>query len=145
MQKTDAKNAKSLLRQLAALKDMDTEELKARWREVYGQDAPGCNKQYLQRQLAFRIQELHYNRTVAEDVQEKIEVITDKPRKKPNAAGFIPGTRLEREWKGRQVTAIARPNGFEVDGQLFKSLSAAAKYVTGSVWNGKIFWGVKSS
>ena len=144
MNKTETKNAKSILRQLAALKDMDTEELKARWLEVYGEPAPGCSKQYLQRQLAFRIQELHYNRTVTEEVQEKIEKITEQPRKKPNAAGFIPGTRLERQWKGRLVTAIARPDGFEVDGQFFKSPSAAAKYVTGSVWNGKIFWGVKS-
>lgn len=143
MNKKNTPGDRTLLCQLAALKDMDTEELRTLWLELYNRKAPDCTRQYLQRQLAFRIQEKHYNRSVSSEVEEKIQEVSDKPRKKPNAAGVIPGTRFERMWQGRHVSAIARANGIEVDGQLFASLSAAAKYVTGTVWNGKVFWGLK--
>lgn len=143
MNKIKAPGDRTLLCRLAALKDMETDELRALWLELYDRKAPDCPRQYLQRQLAFRIQEKHYNRSVSNAVEEKIQEVADKPKKKPNAAGVIPGTRFERTWQGRQVSAIARANGIEVDGQLFASLSAAAKYVTGTVWNGKVFWGLK--
>lgn len=141
--KSNARGDRTLLARLAALNDMELDELNALWLELYGRKAPECTKQYLRRQLAFRTQELHYNRSVPEEVQQKIQDAADKPRKKPNAAGVIPGTRFERQWKGETVTAIARADGIEVNGQLFSSLSAAAKHVTGSVWNGKKFWGLK--
>ena len=38
---------------------------------------------------------------------------------------------------------IIRPNGVEFEGQLYRSLTAVAKKITGTHWNGKIFFGVK--
>ena len=53
------------------------------------------------------------------------------------------GTRLIREWQGvrHQVTVLAK--GFEYAGTEYRSLSAIARKITGTAWNGLIFFGVK--
>lgn len=56
----------------------------------------------------------------------------------------IPGTVLAREYRGRLIEVTVLPKGFELDGQVYRSLSAAAKAVTGSHWNGLLFFGLKN-
>ncbi len=51
-----------------------------------------------------------------------------------------PGTYLEREYKGRRVIVKVLVNGFEFDGQIYRSLSAIASEVTGTKWNGFLFF-----
>jgi hypothetical protein len=57
-------------------------------------------------------------------------------------AGLAPGTVLRREWKGRTILATVHPEGFEHDGAIYRSLSALAKAVTGTKWNGHLFFGL---
>ena len=65
----------------------------------------------------------------------------DRRRSKPG--GVAPGTVLVREWRGTTVRATALPDGgFECDGVTYRSLSAIAKVVTGSHWNGRLFFGL---
>jgi len=52
------------------------------------------------------------------------------------------GTVLTRKYRGRQVEAKVLANGFEYEGQVYRSLSAVAKAVTGSHWNGHLFFGL---
>ena len=54
----------------------------------------------------------------------------------------LPGTVLTRKYRGRQVEAKVLPDGFEYEGQVYRSLSAVAKAVTGSHWNGHLFFGL---
>ena len=53
------------------------------------------------------------------------------------------GTKLIREWQGgrHQVTVLEK--GFEYEGSEYRSLSAIARKITGTAWNGLIFFGVK--
>ena len=53
-----------------------------------------------------------------------------------------PGTRLVREWNGRIHTAETLDNGFEWNGQTFRSLSAVAHAITGAKWSGPRFFGL---
>ena len=53
------------------------------------------------------------------------------------------GTTLVRQWKGTEVRATKVEDGWECDGVVHRSLSAVAKAVTGSHWNGKLFFGLK--
>ena len=46
-------------------------------------------------------------------------------------------------WKGKVCVVVATAEGFEYNGQLYKSLSGAAFAITGTQWNGKKFFGVK--
>ncbi len=52
----------------------------------------------------------------------------------------MPGTVLVREWKGREVRVTVLPDGFEYEGRLYDSLSPIAREVTGTRWNGFVFF-----
>jgi hypothetical protein len=51
-----------------------------------------------------------------------------------------PGTILTRTYKGARLQVRVLPAGFEYDGQVYKSLSAVAKAITGSHCNGFLFF-----
>ena len=55
---------------------------------------------------------------------------------------FIPGTVLTRTYRGTHVAVTVLADGFEYAGQTYRSLSAIAKAVTGSHWNGYLFFGL---
>ena len=54
----------------------------------------------------------------------------------------LPGTILRRQYRGRVVQVTVLREGFEYEGEVYRSLSAVAKAVTGSHWNGLLFWGL---
>lgn len=57
----------------------------------------------------------------------------------------MPGTVLARQYKGRTITVTVLEDGFEYAGEVFRTLSAVAKAVTGSHWNGYHFFGLKGA
>lgn len=57
----------------------------------------------------------------------------------------IVGTRLIREWQGVEHTVTVTLDGFEWQGRPYQSLSAIARAVTGSRWNGWVFFGLKDN
>jgi len=54
----------------------------------------------------------------------------------------MPGAMLARKFKGRTYQVTVLPVGFEMDGQVYKSLTAVAYAITGSHWNGYLFFGL---
>ncbi|MEV5033983.1 DUF2924 domain-containing protein [Sphingobium sp. LMC3-1-1.1] len=52
------------------------------------------------------------------------------------------GTRLVRDWHGTGHTVIVLDEGFEYNGQRWRSLTAVAKAITGTHWNGNRFFGL---
>ena len=56
-----------------------------------------------------------------------------------------PGTRLVRVWKGKKYCVLIRPSGYEYDGVVYSSLSKIANEITGSKWNGWLFFGLKEA
>jgi hypothetical protein len=54
----------------------------------------------------------------------------------------MPGAILSRDYKGQRISVDVRENGFEYDGKLYKSLSSIAYKVTGTKWNGFLFFGL---
>ena len=57
----------------------------------------------------------------------------------------IAGTRLIREWQGVEHTVTVLDDGYEYQGRPYKSLSAIARAITGTRWNGWVFFGVRRS
>jgi hypothetical protein len=135
---------------LAALKTMKTPELKAKWRELFDSEPPPFNRRYLESRLAYRIQELAYGGLKPETVKrlERLgEELDGGDRKKSRVrADFKPiaGTRLIREWQGIGHVVTVTAEGFEWQGRPYKSLSAIARAITGTRWNGWVFFGLKS-
>ena len=56
----------------------------------------------------------------------------------------ITGTRLLREWQGVEQIVTVTADGFEWQGRPYKSLSAIARAITGTRWNGWTFFGLKN-
>jgi hypothetical protein len=56
----------------------------------------------------------------------------------------VAGTQLVREWQGFEHRVTATDAGFLHEGQPYKSLSAIARAITGTRWNGWVFFGLKS-
>lgn len=57
---------------------------------------------------------------------------------------LAPDTKLIRQWQNASYQVTVVGNGFEYDGKTYRSLSATAKDITGTNWNGRVFFGVKS-
>ena len=142
----------SVLRQLATLKTMPMDQLRERWRDLYGGEPPGYKRQFLIKRLAYRIQELFYGglpeaaktrlRQVAQDgpVARVDRRVSGNSR---SQVDILPGTRFVRIWKDCRYEVLAHENGFEYDGRMFRSLSAVAREITGTRWNGRLFFGLK--
>ena len=56
----------------------------------------------------------------------------------------IAGTRLIREYQGVEHTVTVMADGYEWQGRPYKSLSAIARHITGTRWNGLLFFGLRS-
>ena len=136
---------------LAALKTTSTPDLKQQWRDLFDSEPPPFNRRYLESRLAYRIQELAYGGLKPETVRrlealgEQIDGRGREKRKKPAANDRpIAGTRLIREWQGVEHTVTVTQYGYDWLGRPYKSLSAVARAITGTRWNGWTFFGLKS-
>jgi hypothetical protein len=141
----------SVLAQLAALKGLPTQDLKRRWRELFDTEPPPYNRRFLQTRLAYRVQELAFGGLGPETV-ERLEAIAEdldggdptKRRRRPAEDRPIAGTRLIREWQGIEHCVTVLDDGYEYQGRPYRSLSAIARAITGTRWNGLVFFGLKN-
>jgi hypothetical protein len=140
----------TVLARVAALKTTQTTDLKQQWRELFGTDPPPYNRRFLESRLAYRIQEFAYGGLKPETI-ERLEAIAEDldggdpaRRRRPAKDRPIAGTRLIREWQGVEHCVTVREDDFEYQGRPYKSLSAVARAITGTRWNGWIFFGLKN-
>jgi hypothetical protein len=139
----------SVLGQIGALKSMPVSGLKARWRELFDAEPPPYNRRFLESRLAYRIQELAFGGLKPETVERLAalaEGLHGKGIKRARSAQERPiaGTRLVREWQGVEHSVTVRDDGYEYRSRPYKSLSAIARLITGTRWNGWIFFGLKN-
>src|SRR6266545_7264798 len=139
----------SVLAQLAALKGLPTPDLKRRGRELFDTEPP-YNRRFLESRLAYRIQELAYGGLKPETVERLAALAEDldggdpAKRRRPAKDRPIAGTRLIREWQGVEHCVTVRDEDYEYQGRPYRSLSAVARAVTGTRWNGWVFFGLKN-
>jgi len=143
---------RTVLAQLAALKRMDVRALNEQWRTLMGTEPPDCRPSVLQRRLALRVQELVWGSS-SEDGKHRIEnrrvelglndaALIQGRAGKARRDDPVVGTRLAREWNGARHEVTVTADGFEYKGRRYKSLSAIAKSITGTHWNGRAFFGL---
>jgi hypothetical protein len=141
----------SILSQLTALKSASAPVLKARWRELFDTEPPAYNRRFLERRLAYRIQELAYgglSRETTERLKAMAKQYADQKladRKARPLLRPVAGTKLIREWEGIEHCVTVRHDDFEYLGRPYKSLSSVARQITGTKWNGWVFFGLKNS
>ncbi|MBF0339873.1 MAG: DUF2924 domain-containing protein [Magnetococcales bacterium] len=138
----------SLIKQVAALPGMSIVDLKKMWTDLHKTEAPPYNRVFLVKRLAYRLQEISLG-GLSEETEKRLErmaaeeEIPPQERKRPPGEKLLPGTQLIREWKGAEHRCKVLEDGFEYQGRKFGSLSAVANFITGSRWNGLVFFALK--
>lgn len=140
-----------VLRQLSSLGVAPTADLKVLWRTLFGTDPPAFSRAYLQSRLAYRIQELAYG-GLKEEMVARLEALGERLdggnsvlRRVRADERPIAGTRLVREYQRVEHVVTVLQDGFEYEGRPYRSLSAIARHITGTRWNGWVFFGLRST
>ena len=155
----------SIAVQIRDLRQMTVAQLQEKHLELYGAETRSRHKDQLFKRLAWRIQELEYGGLSERAKRRALEIANDldariHPPRRSNASAEAahevlpvrtgqsgpqpsPGTILTREYRGEvhQVTVLEQ--GCEYNGKVYRSLSGIAKEITGTQWNGKVFFGLK--
>jgi hypothetical protein len=157
----------SVTAQIQALRGMKVAELRVRWRELFGEDSRSCNRDFLWRRLAWRVQELAYGglseraKARLAELSKQVDLRFLPPRgwrealeatmaARPAVASLPirdtrlpkPGTVLSRPYRGHDIRVTVLEKSFEWQGRPYGSLSAIAREVTGQRWNGMLFFGL---
>jgi len=154
--------------EIRRLRDTGVAELQRRYREVFNEEPRSRHRGFLWKRIAWRLQALSEGDLSERARQRATELANDAdirlraPREMieqyapPSALTVstqlphnldprlpMPGTLLKREFRGRQVSVMVLEDGFEWQGKVYKTLSAAAKSITGTQWNGYDFFGLR--
>jgi len=140
----------TVLTRIAALKTLPIPQLKQQWRDLFESEPPAFNRRFLEHRLAYRIQELTYGglkpSTLARlrELAEELDGGDPANRRRHHQDRPLAGTRLIREWQSVDHCVTVRDDGYEYQGCPYKSLSAVARAITGTRWNGWLFFGLKN-
>ena len=137
-----------VLAQIAALAKASLPDLKAQYRDLFGVEAPVTNRSFLERRIAYRLQELAYGGlsqatqapTGGLSPDRRQRLFAPQPDKTDRP---LAGTRLLRVWNGVEHSVTVLQTGFEYRGRPFASLSAIAREITKTSWNGPAFFGLR--
>jgi hypothetical protein len=144
-----------------ALHALSMPELRERFAECYGYKTTSRQKRHLVNRILWAVQRDAFG-DISDAARNKALAISDDrdvrerfPRHRPVPDGnptltvayrpkeeLLPGTVLRRSYQGTDVRVLVLESGFEWKGRHFKSLSAVARAVTGTRWNGRLFFGL---
>jgi len=156
---------KKTMDELQRLHAMTVTELKQKYAEVFGEVTRSNNKTHLRRKITWRLQSLDEGglseraRKRAEELANDADLRVRAPKSretttnitmnesltfqnKTKSPDLFPGMTLKRVYKGQTLLVTVTPDGFLFNNKVYRSLSAIAKEVTGSLWNGRLFFGL---
>ncbi len=127
------------------LGQMDRAALRVAWAEAFG-DAPPhfLSMIFMRKALIWDLQCRAFGGLNAEVKRALKSAAGGKQVRTPTHA-IKPGTQLVREWNGRRYQVEVLDNGYVMNGERFKSLSAIALQITGTTWSGPRFFGLNRS
>lgn len=150
----------AVAKELKALEGLTLTQLREKHVALFGAESRTKNKAFLKKKLAWRIQELAEGGLTA-PTMASIKVLAPKeiptraerkirPKKVVPAAPVVTrdprlpeaGTLLQRIHDGATHEVEVLESGFRYRGKLHKSLSAIASLITGTAWNGFLFFGL---
>jgi hypothetical protein len=159
-QEGDAAVKPALRMEIESLGKVKTKELKARYRDLFGEESPSSNRSHLFRRITWRLQA-----NAEGDLSERVrgrasELANDADlrlraprtfwremeahREVQNRDSRLPpaGTVLERFYRGQPIRVTVLETEFRYQEKQYGSLSAIAHRVTGTRWNGFHFFGL---
>jgi hypothetical protein len=145
--------APSLQAEIAHLRGLDLDGLRARWKGLYRREA----RSHVPRHLLFGVLAYRLQADRLGDLDPAVRKLLDQSvGSEPRAvvAGRLskfdlqrttltPGTMLVRQWNGRPQRVMVMAEGFGWNGKVYDSLSKVAFAITGTRWNGPRFFGLR--
>ena len=155
----------NVARQIQQLSRLTIADLKVRYRELFGEESRVTHKQFLIRRIAWQLQ-ANVQGGLTERARRRIEEIAKGVEPSSVSAGGPqapsipirlvqphpdamrdsrlppPGALLRRHYQGREIVVRVLEHGFEYDSERYASLSALARELTGTRWNGLLFFGL---
>jgi Protein of unknown function (DUF2924) len=134
--------------EIGRLPDLGHEELRERWKLLFGRPAPkSLKRKFMARAVAYQMQVAAYGGLSAATKRRLREIaIAVRNGDHTGVLGGVqikPGTQLIRQWQNTTYTVMVLDDGFAMGRRTYKSLSAIAKAITGTNWNGYAFFGIK--
>ena len=132
--------------EIARLVDRSTPELRCAWRTLHhGGPPPGLSRDLIIRGLADKLQQRAHGGP-SRALQRRLRMLAGEFAKGAgsfDAGGVLKtGASLVRRWRGHTHTVLVGEDGFEYDGQRYRSLTVIAERITGAHWSGPRFFGV---
>jgi hypothetical protein len=132
--------------EIARLVDRSTEELRRAWRRLYHTGPPrGLSRDLIIRGLADKLQQRAHGGP-SRALQRRLRILAGEFEKGAgsfDAGGVLKtGASLVRQWRGHTHTVLVGEDGFEYDGQRYRSLTMIAERITGAHWSGPRFFGI---
>ena len=145
-----------IAQEIEKLRGMEVPELIERYREVFTKEPRIKHREWLWKRISWRIQEMKFgglSRVAKAKLEELISEIdlpqSESQRTVSGALKRLPkpgdppvGTVLTRTWHGKEIQVRVVEGGYECEGVVHKTLTAAATAITGSHWNGRLFFGL---
>jgi len=126
---------------VAEIETMDRAALIAAWDHLFGTPVPkNLSRPFLRRFIAFEAQSRQRGglpRGFVADLQKRAAGA------QANTPKLKPGGRLLREWNGKTHTVEIVEIGYRWNHEVYPSLSAVARAITGARWSGPRFFGLK--
>src|SRR5215831_9540261 len=139
-------DAGEVQQQIAELVDRSTQDLRVAWRQLHRAGPPlGLSRDLIIRALAHQLQEQTHG-GMSRAQRRRLQTLAREFEKA--AAAFAPGvvpntgTRLVRQWRGRTHAVLVREDGYEYEGERYRSLTVIAERITGAHWSGPRFFGL---
>ena len=130
---------------LRRLMELSPDELRTEWARRCGTPVPSLSPDLLRLGIGYKLQEQRLggiSRPTRSLLRQVARRAADGGSKTPLPRKLTPGTRLVRDWHGSGHTVVVLEDGFEYDGRHWKSLTAIARAITGTHWNGYRFFGL---
>lgn len=139
----------SVVAQIAGLSDLPMAEIKRIWDRLFRAEVPTHNRQFLERRIAYKLQEVEFrkdDRSLLERNQRRITTLVEKGKlsKRDRDVRPVAGTVLSREYQGVLYhVSVTADSQYQFDGRIYPSLSMIAREITGTRWSGPLFFGLK--
>ena len=157
---------RAVIAAIEQLRGLKVAALREKFRELFGEESKSSNKQFLFRRIAWRMQAnaegglSERARRRAAEIANEADLRTRAPKRFSTESASVgewsvdrsqrqrdrrlptPGTLLTRRVEDRQIVVKVLAEGFEYESRRYESLSAIAREVTGTRWNGLLFFGL---
>jgi hypothetical protein len=128
---------------MSELTDLDRSDLRVAWIDMFETAPPHHLSMTFMRKAIIHEEQCRQFGGLSPALKRALKAAAEgKPISSAAVTACKPGTQLIREWNGKVFKVEVKEDGYQLEGNHFKSLSAIALHITGTSWSGPRFFGL---